>query len=174
MSGGPRVHVGCVHVGAPILLCRVFIPVACGTCACLVPPAPLRHVVSVDDEYHVAIITPVIHYCMGGVAANERSEVSERMGGTSVSGHHCVHPASPPLALPSNPFVVFFFCSSHFVAAGSRPRITSQVLSDRGIIRGLYVAGEAMGGVHGSNRLGGSSLLDCVVFGRIAGREATK
>jgi len=30
---------------------------------------------------------------------------------------------------------------------------------------GLYAAGEIMGGVHGENRLGGSSLLDCVVFG---------
>jgi succinate dehydrogenase/fumarate reductase flavoprotein subunit len=31
-----------------------------------------------------------------------------------------------------------------------------------------------MGGVHGKNRLGGNSLLDCVVFGRVAGREAMK
>ena len=29
-----------------------------------------------------------------------------------------------------------------------------------------------MGGVHGKNRLGGNSLLDCVVFGRIAGKSA--
>ena len=35
-----------------------------------------------------------------------------------------------------------------------------------------YGAGEVIGGVHGDNRLGGSSLLDCVVFGRIAGRTA--
>lgn len=27
-----------------------------------------------------------------------------------------------------------------------------------------------MGGVHGKNRLGGNSLLDCVVYGRVAGR----
>lgn len=30
-----------------------------------------------------------------------------------------------------------------------------------------------MGGTHGKNRLGGNSLLDCVVFGRIAGRNAS-
>ena len=30
-------------------------------------------------------------------------------------------------------------------------------------------AGEVIGGIHGANRLGGSSLLDCVVFGRLAG-----
>merc|ERR1740139_2131051 len=32
-------------------------------------------------------------------------------------------------------------------------------------IIGLYAAGEVAGGVHGNNRLGGNSLLDCVVFG---------
>ena len=36
-------------------------------------------------------------------------------------------------------------------------------------IRGLYAAGEVTGGVHGSNRLAGNSLLECCVFGRIAG-----
>jgi succinate dehydrogenase/fumarate reductase flavoprotein subunit len=29
-----------------------------------------------------------------------------------------------------------------------------------------------MGGVHGKNRLGGNSLLDCVVYGRVAGRTS--
>merc|ERR1712194_314815 len=29
-----------------------------------------------------------------------------------------------------------------------------------------------MGGVHGNNRLGGNSLLDCVVYGRVAGKTA--
>ena len=41
-------------------------------------------------------------------------------------------------------------------------------------IPGLYVAGEAAGGIHGNNRLGGNSLLDCVVFGRVAGKAACK
>jgi succinate dehydrogenase / fumarate reductase flavoprotein subunit/L-aspartate oxidase len=39
-------------------------------------------------------------------------------------------------------------------------------------ISGLYAAGEVTGGVHGENRLGGNSLLDVLVFGRIAGRNA--
>ena len=39
-------------------------------------------------------------------------------------------------------------------------------------IPGLYVAGEAAGGIHGRNRLMGNSLLDIVVFGRRAGRSA--
>jgi succinate dehydrogenase/fumarate reductase flavoprotein subunit len=39
-------------------------------------------------------------------------------------------------------------------------------------IPGLYVAGEASGGVHGRNRLMGNSVLDYNVFGRRAGRNA--
>merc|ERR1712187_701828 len=74
------------------------------------------------QEFYVAIITPVIHYCMGGLQ-------------TTVDGE-CI---KGDKALP-----------------------------------GLYVAGEAAGGVHGNNRLGGNSLLDCVVFGRVAGRAASK
>merc|ERR1719213_1449311 len=36
----------------------------------------------------------------------------------------------------------------------------------------LFAAGECTGGVHGGNRLGGNSLLECVVFGRLAGQPA--
>ena len=50
-------------------------------------------------------------------------------------------------------------------------RIESIVGSHRHI-RGLFAAGEVTGGVHGGNRLGGNSLLECVVFGRIAGERA--
>jgi len=39
-------------------------------------------------------------------------------------------------------------------------------------IPGLYVAGEASGGVHGRNRLMGNSQLDIIVFGRRAGKNA--
>merc|ERR1711966_605791 len=75
--------------------------------------------VDINDEFHVAIVTPVIHYCMGGLEISEKSEVEHSNGS----------------AIP-----------------------------------GLYAAGEIAGGVHGNNRLGGNSLLDCVVFGRVAGR----
>jgi succinate dehydrogenase/fumarate reductase flavoprotein subunit len=37
---------------------------------------------------------------------------------------------------------------------------------------GLFVAGETGGGIHGENRLMGNSLLDIIVFGRIAGKTA--
>jgi succinate dehydrogenase / fumarate reductase flavoprotein subunit/L-aspartate oxidase len=42
------------------------------------------------------------------------------------------------------------------------------------VVPGLFVAGEASGGVHGENRLMGNSLLDVVVFGRIAGCAAAE
>lgn len=38
----------------------------------------------------------------------------------------------------------------------------------------LFVAGEAVGGIHGRNRLMGNSLLDIIVFGRNAGKESAK
>jgi succinate dehydrogenase/fumarate reductase flavoprotein subunit len=45
------------------------------------------------------------------------------------------------------------------------------VLDTKGnTVKGLFCAGEVLGGIHGKNRLGGSSLLDCVVFGRVSAR----
>ena len=41
-------------------------------------------------------------------------------------------------------------------------------------IKNLYVAGEAVGGIHGKNRLMGNSLLDIIVFGRNAGIHAAE
>ena len=76
----------------------------------------------IDDQFHVAIVTPVIHYCMGGL---------------EIDAH-------------------------------------SRVVTNRGPVDGLYAAGEIAGGVHGNNRLGGNSLLDCVVFGRVAGKHCAE
>merc|ERR1711975_157980 len=73
-----------------------------------------------SEPFYVAIITPVIHYCMGGLAIDADSRVLDAKN----------------KAIP-----------------------------------GLYAAGEVAGGVHGNNRLGGNSLLDCVVFGRVSGRH---
>merc|ERR1719492_498453 len=76
-----------------------------------------------NDVFHVAIVTPVIHYCMGGMKINGDAESMDE---------------------------------------------------DDKVIGGLYSAGEAAGGIHGNNRLGGNSLLDCVVFGRVSGRSAAR
>merc|ERR1719377_321915 len=75
------------------------------------------------QPFYVAIITPVIHYCMGGLEIDKEGAVIGKTGAP---------------------------------------------------IKGLYCAGEVAGGVHGNNRLGGNSLLDCVVFGRVTGQAATK
>ena len=78
---------------------------------------------AMNDSFHVAFITPVIHYCMGGLRIDPRARVLKKSG--------------DPVGF-------------------------------------LYGAGEINGGVHGKNRLGGSSLLDCIVYGRVAGRTATQ
>merc|ERR1711862_461468 len=78
---------------------------------------------SVDDSFHIAIVTPVIHYCMGGMKIN---------------------------------------ASADSLNEGDK------------VISGLFSAGEAAGGIHGNNRLGGNSLLDCVVYGRVSGRSAAR
>src|SRR5919106_1241904 len=41
-------------------------------------------------------------------------------------------------------------------------------------VRGLFAVGEVISQIHGANRLGGNSLLDTMVFGKIAGEEAAK
>ena len=51
----------------------------------------------------------------------------------------------------------------------------AQVVDNQGkVIPNLFAAGEAAGGVHGANRLGGNSLADIVTFGRIGADEAVK
>jgi cytochrome b involved in lipid metabolism len=75
-----------------------------------------------DKHFAIALITPVVHYCMGGLGVTHDAAVFDVKGKT---------------------------------------------------ISGLWAAGEVMGGVHGANRLGGNSLLDCVVFGLVAGASAS-
>ena len=41
-------------------------------------------------------------------------------------------------------------------------------------VKGLFAVGEVISQIHGANRLGGNSLLDTLVFGKIAGGEAAK
>jgi len=62
----------------------------------------------------------------------------------------------------------------HYTMGGLKVDEHSHVLGPKGPIRGLYAAGEVMGGVHGKNRLGGNSLLDCVVYGRVSGRTCVQ
>ena len=63
----------------------------------------------------------------------------------------------------------------HHTMGGLRIDGKTHVLKGNGeAISGLYAAGEITGGVHGGNRLGGNAVADFVIFGRIAGQEASK
>jgi succinate dehydrogenase / fumarate reductase flavoprotein subunit len=46
--------------------------------------------------------------------------------------------------------------------------------TEQSTVPGLFAAGECAGGMHGSNRLGGNSLSDLLVFGRRAGMYAAE
>ncbi|WP_028811847.1 fumarate reductase/succinate dehydrogenase flavoprotein subunit [Streptomyces flavidovirens] len=59
----------------------------------------------------------------------------------------------------------------HYVMGGVA--VDSDTAATRGV-PGLYAAGEVAGGMHGSNRLGGNSLSDLLVFGRRAGLHAAR
>ncbi|WP_405648167.1 fumarate reductase/succinate dehydrogenase flavoprotein subunit [Streptomyces sp. NBC_00019] len=59
----------------------------------------------------------------------------------------------------------------HYVMGGIA--VESDTAAARGV-PGLYAAGEVAGGMHGSNRLGGNSLSDLLVFGRRAGLHAAE
>ena len=56
----------------------------------------------------------------------------------------------------------------HYVMGGVRVDADSTAAT----VPGLFAAGEVAGGMHGSNRLGGNSLSDLLVFGRRAGLHA--
>ena len=65
--------------------------------------------------------------------------------------------------------------SSHHTMGGVKINTDAQVIDVNGeVIEGLFAAGEVTGDIHGTNRLGGNAITDCVVFGRIAGANAAK
>jgi|TARA_B100001996_G_scaffold203453_1_gene155804 succinate dehydrogenase / fumarate reductase flavoprotein subunit len=60
--------------------------------------------------------------------------------------------------------------TAHYVMGGVKVDPETQ----ESTIPGLYAAGEAATGLHGANRLGGNSLSDLIVFGKIAGEQASE
>jgi len=58
--------------------------------------------------------------------------------------------------------------TTHYVMGGVKVEADTQMSR----VPGLFACGECGGGLHGANRLGGNSLSDLVVFGRIAGGAA--
>ena len=73
-----------------------------------------------NEVFYAGTVTPVLHYCMGGLTIDKDGNVLDEK---------------------------------------------------KAIIPGLHAAGEVSGGVHGDNRLGGNSLLECTVFGTIVGKK---
>ena len=63
--------------------------------------------------------------------------------------------------------------SIHYTMGGLKMNNKGEILNTNNeSIKGLYGAGEVTGGVHGGNRLGGNSLTECGVFGRISADSA--
>ncbi|KAH9597349.1 FAD-dependent oxidoreductase 2 [Trypanosoma melophagium] len=104
---------------------------------------------------------------------------------TSKSGSRCQKTGKSvfPCVLGSQgPYYVAFVTPSiHYTMGGClispaaeilQEHHSMNILEDQRPILGLFGAGEVTGGVHGGNRLGGNSLLECVVFGKIAGDRA--
>ncbi len=83
---------------------------------------------------------------------------------------------SAMLPLDKGPFyAIAQWPAVHHTMGGLRINKMAQVIDIWGkTIPHLYAAGEVTGGIHGSNRLGGNAIPDCVVFGRIAGINAAK
>lgn len=85
-----------------------------------------------------------------------------------------IFPDSKPTAAP--PFYVArLWPRVHHTMGGLVIDKDARVIGfDMKPVEGMYAAGEVTGGVHGAVRLGSVAMADCVVFGRIAGRNAAK
>lgn len=83
-----------------------------------------------------------------------------------------VEDASP---IQSPPFYAMrLWPKVHFTMGGIGINERTQVIDyDGNVIDGLYAAGEVVGGVHGASRLGSCAITECIVFGRIAGKEVS-
>jgi succinate dehydrogenase / fumarate reductase, flavoprotein subunit len=60
--------------------------------------------------------------------------------------------------------------TTHYIMGGVHVNAETQMTN----VPGLFAAGEVAAGLHGSNRLGGNSLSDLLVFGKRAGQFAAK
>src|SRR5438046_3651635 len=60
--------------------------------------------------------------------------------------------------------------TTHYIMGGVRVNADTQMST----VPGLFAAGECAAGINGSNRLGGNSLSDIIVFGKRAGEYAAQ
>jgi flavocytochrome c len=81
-------------------------------------------------------------------------------------------PHAQPLKYPPY-FCMRLWPKVHHTMGGVLINSKAQVLDlSRQPMKGFYAAGEVTGGIHGACRLGSCAIMDCLVFGRIAGRNA--
>lgn len=63
----------------------------------------------------------------------------------------------------------------HHTMGGVKINTNAEVLDKDGhAIPGLYAAGEATGGLHGKNRIGGNAVADIIIYGRQSGNQASE
>lgn len=75
-------------------------------------------------------------------------------------------PIQPPY------YAVRLWPKVHYTMGGLKINSQAQVMGlDNQPIQGLYAAGEVTGGIHGISRLGACAVTECLVFGRIAGKN---
>ncbi len=83
-------------------------------------------------------------------------------------------PGAKPLVQPPY-YAMRVWPKVHYTMGGVLINPKAEVLDlNQEPIPGFYAAGEVTGGVHGACRLGSCAITDCLVFGRIAGRQAAR
>merc|ERR1711937_133774 len=137
---------------------------------------PVERIAAVHDQHYNAAKKQEKDPEGGSFPAYPSGKTWDEPSGKTGSGKKFFHNIIPGSAVKTQKFYVAIITPViHYCMGGLEVDVNSLVLNQKGKpIQGLYAAGEVAGGIHGNNRLGGNSLLDCVVFGRVAGRHAAK
>jgi flavocytochrome c len=136
---------------------------------------PLERLVEVHNAHALAAKNTKENPDGGSWPAYPTGKSWDEVSGKTKAGKKFYHNVIDGTQFPTEPFYVAIITPViHYCMGGLEVSADAEVLTEGGIIKGLYAAGEVAGGVHGNNRLGGNSLLDCVVFGRVAAKAACK
>lgn len=127
----------------------------------------LAEQIGVPAENLVATVEEYNRHCLGGDLEGQADEFGRTLFTDTDKVNNGINDG-PFYAAERVPTV-------HHTMGGVRISNNTEVIDTEGnVIPGLYAAGEVTGGIHGSNRLGGNALTDTVVFGRIAGKNASE
>ncbi|CAD7947879.1 unnamed protein product [Amoebophrya sp. A25] len=123
------------------------------------------------DRIVVGKIVPVVHYTMGGVEVDDLHRVVTH---TAVEAATTSSPTKSK-AVRENANAAGNEETSapvgDYLPDERLPEDVGEADTPRIVVPGLYAVGEIAGGLHGKNRLGGNSLLECLVFGRLVGQR---